>query len=1348
MRVTFVLSLLTATAVHAAVGDAWLMKNAVPTSASLRGVAWTGSKFIAGGKDGAALSSADGVTWTSGTTGTQADLNAAASSGTVSVLAGESGVILSSTNASTWTAQRGPAMTTWRAGAWTGSKFVLVGDAGAVATSSNGITWVFRYVGAMTDLLSVASSGSLIVAGGSQGWVASSTDGVTWTTATQGTSASVRSVATSGSLWVAALDNGSVLTSSTGSSWTVVATGVSTPLNCVVWTGSKFVATGVDGVCLTSVDGNVWAPQSLASTGEFLGATHGSGTTVLVGENGLISTSTDGTSWTVRSSGTVQGLHDVTKATALWAAVGDGGRITTSISGSGWIAPASPVTTDLRGVTTNGAALVAVGDAGTIVNSPDGVVWTAASVVTSRHLEAVAASLSQWVAVGEAGVILVSSNGTSWSSAGTVTSSTWRGVTWSGTQFVAVGDAGVIATSTNGSSWTIRSSGVTLSLQSVAWSGSVFVAVGANGAVLSSSNGSSWSKMTLPSTDLTFAQFESVEWDGVEFVAVGESGSPIDPKAWVMTSYDGITWVQRGIEAAPPLTSVMAANGEIITVGLNGAILQNVTAQLPELAFELTDSVFDENAGTVSVRLTLSTPSLVPILANFSRTGSTAFLGTGGDATVPTSPITILPSQTTALMNISIVNDDFDEANEDIVLTLQSPVGATLGFPRVHTLTIADNDTRPSITAHPVSRIVAAGSFLTMETAASGDPTLLYQWTKNNVSISGAKAAIYLIPGALMSSAGTYQVTATNKSGSAVSELAELVVVNTASKTLSIVQKQSVTFTVVASGNGLSYQWKKDGNDLTDDPTAVKRIVGATKSALTIKNLSPSDAGVYRCTVSSPVGSMEAGANTLTVTIPPIVNPPLFPELMISESMNFQVTGQNLPTRFSISGLPSGLTYNSATGMITGRPLVASGVEPFTITITASNAAGSSYPPTTMPLVVLPLTTGITGSYFGLIDREPNVNSKLGGRVSLTVSKTGVATGTMTLGASNLKFVKALDTAPATIPTLTQSIKRTGKSDLTINITSLDPSSGIVTGTMQDTTGSAPFQAWRNKAAPFTGYPGTYTTALALATPGDVLQEAIPQGYGYSRFTISGTGNASGTIRLADGTQFTFSTPLRNTDTVALFATFYSVPGSLMGLLNVTAGSPALVSSNALSWFKEKQKSGRNYFDGFGPLSLAAFGAAYTAPTKLPPSNIALGLSASDDNVPNVALSFAEGGAPDPTTRLNIKFRLSAPTVRDPQTPASNPGKVTIGLNSSTGLFSGAFSLSDTNTTVTPNKPLVRNVTYYGLIVRDPDDGVLKGFGHFQLPKLPQNTVAPFTTATTSPILSGKLMLEHYSPTP
>lgn len=1325
-------------AAHAAVGEGWLTRAASPTSATLRAVASTGSAFIAAGKDGAALRSADGSTWSVSATGTQANLNAVASSGSLSVMAGDEGVVLTSSDGIAWTLQRSIVMSDWRAAVWTGSTFVVVGDAGSIATSADGVNWACRYIGSMADLKCVAAGGSLVVVGGNNGFIAWSTDLTNWNTASSGTTASVRCIATNGSLWAAATDNGVMLSTSNVATWSGVNTNVGVSLNNVLWTGSAFVASGTDGACVTSSDASTWTIRSSGTAGELLGGAVVGGTVAVVGEFGVIVTSANITTWTVRSSGTRESVHDIASTGARWAAVGEGGSVSTSPAGDSWSAETSNVTGNLHGVAWNGSKLVAVGDAGTIIRSNDGMAWITSSSPTTRSLRAVAASPSLFVAVGEAGVMFSSGDGASWSSVASITTSTWRDIVWSGTQFVAVGDNGVLGTSSNGTSWTARSSGVSLALASVAWSGSSFVAVGASGTIIRSSNGISWTASTLPLSDTAFAHFRSVCWDGVEFVAVGDYGSPVSPKAMILTSFDGSNWMQRSIEAAPPLNAVFAVSAEIFVAGLGGALLQNLQSPPPELSFDIDQSSFAESAGTVTVTLRLSAVSLIPIKANFTTSG-TAALGATGDATISASPVTIAPGQTSGTITVTIREDTVDEPDETILFTLVSSSGAMLAAPLAHTLTIIDNDLPPSIGTQPTSRVVPTGTALTMDTSVTGDAPLTLQWTKNTVAIAGATAPSYLIASAGLTSAGTYQLKATNKVGSATSNPAELVVVDTINKTYNIVYKNSVTFTIGAGGNNLSYQWKHDGNDVTDDTSTAKRITGSTTKTLIIKNLGSADSGVYRCLVTSPVGSLSGGENALNVIIPPVVNPPVFPTLMVSQALSQQVTAQNAPTKITITGLPAGLTYNATTGLVSGRPLVASGANPFTITIVASNEAGSSSPPTTMPLTVLPLAAGISGAFAGLIDRDASLNATLGGRLQFIVSKTGVVTGSVLNGKTTSAFVKALDTVPSGNPTLTATMKRTAKPNLDVQAT-LDIANGLFTGTLSDTTGSATFTAWKSMAAPFTGFPGRYTAAFKLASSSDEGVEAIPQGYGYTIFTLATNGVASGAVRVADGTQFSFSTSLRNIGELALYTPLYLAPGSFHGRFVLTPGSPALLTTTGLTWYKPAQTSGRSYRAGFGPLSLTGFGAVYTPP---PVGTILAGLPASADNVPNAALTFAEGGAPDPATRLNIQFRLTAPGVRDPQTPASNPGKVTMTINPLLGYFTGGFSLTDLATGATPNVTVTRSVPYYSIIVRDPTDGLLRSFGHFQLPKLPDSNAVPPTTPTTSPLLSGKVMLDR-----
>ena len=73
-----------------------------------------------------------------------------------------------------------------------------------------------------------------------------------------------------------------------------------------------------------------------------------------------------------------------------------------------------------------------------------------------------------------------------------------------------------------------------------------------------------------------------------------------------------------------------------------------------------------------------------------------------------------------------------------------------------------------------------------------------------------------------------------------------------------------VAFTVVATGEGLTYQWLGPGGvPLTDVPG---RITGATTATLQIVSVQIEDAGSYRVRVSNAGGSVDSDVVSLAIS--------------------------------------------------------------------------------------------------------------------------------------------------------------------------------------------------------------------------------------------------------------------------------------------------------------------------------------------------------------------------------------------------------------------------------------------------------------------------------------------------
>ena len=76
-----------------------------------------------------------------------------------------------------------------------------------------------------------------------------------------------------------------------------------------------------------------------------------------------------------------------------------------------------------------------------------------------------------------------------------------------------------------------------------------------------------------------------------------------------------------------------------------------------------------------------------------------------------------------------------------------------------------------------------------------------------------------------------------------------------------VVPGTNITFTIVAIGSDLNYQWIKDGESLTEG----NKFISTMTPTLTVIDVTDSDEGGYRCIVGNAVEtvlSMEAVLNT------------------------------------------------------------------------------------------------------------------------------------------------------------------------------------------------------------------------------------------------------------------------------------------------------------------------------------------------------------------------------------------------------------------------------------------------------------------------------------------------------
>lgn len=170
-------------------------------------------------------------------------------------------------------------------------------------------------------------------------------------------------------------------------------------------------------------------------------------------------------------------------------------------------------------------------------------------------------------------------------------------------------------------------------------------------------------------------------------------------------------------------------------------------------------------------------------------------------------------------------------------------------------------------------------------------------------------------------------------------------------------------------------------------------------------------------------------------------------------TFQFQVNATNNPTSFAAQGLPTGLTINTATGLISGKP---SQIGNFTVTLTATNISGTSNP-VKFSLVVNPAAPVVTGGA---------VTGKTGVQFTYQIKAVGV--GITKYGANGLPAGLTVNTTtgiisgiPTTVGQKTvlltaTNITGTGTAILTINITQGPPV--ITTTSLPSGTEEQPYQ--------------------------------------------------------------------------------------------------------------------------------------------------------------------------------------------------------------------------------------------------------------------------------------------------
>ncbi|MBF0537715.1 MAG: hypothetical protein HQL03_05615 [Nitrospirae bacterium] len=271
----------------------WIARTS-GTSYALYGVIYGNNMFVAVGGSHVIIAhsgvysstiqtSPDGITWTTRTSGTPNVLTGvsygnnsfvAVGFGYTSAMSGSItsyNTILTSVDGVTWTTRTSGTSNVLTGVSYGNNTFVAVGgiynsadlayDDGAIMTSPDGVTWTTRTSIKSNKLNAVSYVNNTFVAVGEGGTMLTSPDGVTWRTRTSGTSNSLSGVSYGNNTFVAVGDNGTILQSDStvqiqitspngGEIWPVASN------QTITWTASNLTPNGY--LYLIYYDGSAW----------------------------------------------------------------------------------------------------------------------------------------------------------------------------------------------------------------------------------------------------------------------------------------------------------------------------------------------------------------------------------------------------------------------------------------------------------------------------------------------------------------------------------------------------------------------------------------------------------------------------------------------------------------------------------------------------------------------------------------------------------------------------------------------------------------------------------------------------------------------------------------------------------------------------------------------------------------------------------------------------------------------------------------------------------------------------------------------------------------------------------
>ncbi|MEZ4818773.1 MAG: Calx-beta domain-containing protein [Bdellovibrionota bacterium] len=546
---------------------------------------------------------------------------------------------------------------------------------------------------------------------------------------------------------------------------------------------------------------------------------------------------------------------------------------------------------------------------------------------------------------------------------------------------------------------------------------------------------------------------------GVDFVVALTNQTTANPTITIIVSGGDGT-----IDSVVVGAGTASDNAGNTDAGASDNTTVNVLNNLPVVNFSAASQSSVGESGTLTVTAQIAAAYAHDVTVPFSIDGAST-ASDPADYSITASPIVITSGNTSANITITIASDTDIEGDETVIINMGSPTNATAGPTNVHTATITDDDTVPTVTLSVDNANIAenggTATFTATLSAITANPVIVNLTASGTATGSGTDytitgTSIFILPGtttgsvivtgqddALDEANETVIIdidTVTNATESGVQQATTTILDDDATPTVSFVTAaqttaESGTVNVVvqlsaASSFNVDVPFSINGASTAGDPgdysivaSPVTIAAGSTSAniALTIvSDATPEPDETVIIDMGVPTNATQGAITTNTVTISESYVPP---------SVTFTSASQTSAGESGTMTITAQLSSTSVLDVLVPFSVSGTAIDPDDYAITASPITITAGNTTADITITIAADTLDEANETVIVTMGSPTNATQGATTVHTATITDDdATPTVTLAVDNANIAEAGGTA-----TFTATLSAASSFDVTVN---------------------------------------------------------------------------------------------------------------------------------------------------------------------------------------------------------------------------------------------------------------------------------------------------------------------------